>query len=683
MMKFLGWFFGLLISTVIVAYVVVFTPMGNALVKPFIEQQLKKQTKLPTTLDTFTLGLDSFHIVVTLNKNNRIFLEGTYALLEQSFHVDYKIALGALETLQSLTKTQLQDNFLSDGSVEGNLHFITVDGKSDVAKSNTKYHIELTEFNPTSIIAKMQNVNLKALLHMLNQKTYATANVNLNINFKNITPHKLDGKIKLTTFQGKINTKVMKKDFGITVPSTFFSMHLDADMKGDFVNYVYHLDSNLAQISSGGRIIPDPLNVALTYKFNVKELAVLKPLTGIDVRGPLSLDGTLKGTKAQMKLQGKTDIALSKTSFLVNLKNLAPANLLLHVKALHLEKLLYMVKQPHYANALVDVTMNMKNLNPKNLQGTVDTKLYKGLFDSKYLTKAYAFKSPMPRTFFNATTHTKLHKDLTHTKLHFNTTLAILDVKDAEFNVKTANLFSDYKIKLRNLDKLYFITQRHLKGIVIAHGQVAKAKDLDFSMYSSIAQGNMEVKLHNDALHVSMKKLQTLDILDMLLYPKIIKSNIDAKLDYNLASEKGKFQGYITQGYFTKNQVLDLTKHYGKIDLYKQVFHGDVGADIHKENIIASLDLQSNTSSIKTNNTFINTLTQQIDSQIHIKANKHPLVVKLRGDINAPKVSVDASELIKIEAKKALRKNVSNKLKDEIKKNITKEDVKNLLKSLF
>ena len=675
MMKILGWIFGIVISLVGVLYVLLFTPIGNALIKPYIEKEIAKNTKLPTQLDTFSLGLSQFEIILELNKNNLVFVNGTYSIFEQSFDINYKVALQELQTLQPLTQMQLNDSFATHGKIEGDLHTIKLNGKSDVAKSTTDYHVELTELQPTSIIAKMEDVNLKALLHMLHQKSYANADVNVDIDFKDITPHKLDGTIKVTTLEGELNTQVMQKDFGITIPKTYFSMDLTADMKGDFVNYIYSFDSNLAKISSGGRVIPAPLNVDLSYKFNVKELAVLKPLTGADIRGPLHLDGQLSGTQSQMKLQGKTDIASSKTSFVVTLKEFIPADVLLHVKALRLQKLLYMMKQPHYANALVDVTMNIKDADPKNLQGVIDTKVYKGLLDSRYLTKAYQFKSLMPRTRFDALTHTKLNGNSIDTKVTLHSSLADLYIKDAHVSMKDTALLSDYRVKLHSLDKLYFVTQRHLKGELIAFGKVHKAKDLDFSMHSDIAQGKMDVKLHNDDLHVDMKKLQTLEILDMLLYPKVIESNIDAQLDYNLIASKGKLKGYITQGHFTKNQVLDLTKQYAKIDLYKQTFKGDIGADINKEHILASLDLKSNTSAIQTQDTRLDTLKQTIDSTLHITANKHPLTVELHGAIASPKVSVDASQLVKKEAKKAIEKEIDKHIKDE--------NLKKLLKGLF
>ena len=143
----------------------------------------------------------------------------------------------------------------------------------------------------------------------------------------------------------------------------------------------------------------------------------------------------------------------------------------------------------------------------------------------------------------------------------------------------------------------------------------------------------------------------------------MFKSSLDGKLDYNLLKESGVFIGKLRDGKFTQNKVLDLTKQYAHTDLYKETFKGDVNAKINKEHILASLDLVSNTSSIKTTDTKLNSKTQQIDSKIEILANKNPITVTLKGDVNSPKVGIKADDLMKKEATKAVKKEVNKLLK--------------------
>ncbi|ADN09656.1 hypothetical protein [Sulfurimonas autotrophica] len=673
-MKYLTWLIGAVAAILIAVYVTAFTGFGNSIIKSVIEDKIKEQTKLDSKLKVFSLSINDFQIVLQLNKNNTIKVEGTYSIFSKSFDVKYSVNLQELKTLQPLTSMQLQDSFFTDGTVKGNDKLFTVLGKSDVAKSKTDYKVVMTDLNPSSIMAKVDTADLQSLLHILNQKLYASADVNLNVNFKNITPHKLDGDILLITKNGKLNSRVMKKDFNITIPATAFAMNLDAKLKGDNVDYTYILNSNLAKITSGGKIVPELLKVDAKYALHVKELAVLKPITSADIRGKLNLNGTVHGNKAKMVIKGKSDLASSNTTFSATLHDFAPKSVEADIKGLKLQKLLYMVKQPHFADALFNMNVKITNADPKNLSGIVKSQITKGVVDSKYVTKAYKFKSRIPRTTFSAVTYTTLNKNLIDTKLNFVSNLANFDIKGARFNTKDASLKSDYKVKVHNLDRLYFATQRHLKGALSANGELKKAKDLNFTLLSNVAGGKLDAKLHNDDFVANLNALQTLDILDMLIYPKVFKSSIDGKLVYNLADAKGDFKGLLSNGTFMRNQVLDLTKQYAHIDLYKQHFKGDVNAKINKEKIIASLDLKSNTSSIQTKNTRVDSKANTIDSKIDINANGNPLSVTLKGNINRPKIGVDAKKIIKKEATKAIKK--------EIQKRIGK-DVGNLLKGLF
>jgi hypothetical protein len=384
-----------------------------------------------------------------------------------------------------LTNLLLHGNFHTNGSIKGDMAFMELNGESDVAKSDTTYHVELTDLNPTSIIAKVKELKLDELLHMLNQSSYASSDVNLDINFRDITPHAMDGDVLLQTKNGKLNPKIMKSDFNVSIPQTAFSMKLDAKLKGDDIDYVYVLNSTLAKVNSSGNITPQPLNMDIKYGVDVKELAVLKPITNVDVKGDLKLKGTLKGKEGDL-------------------------------------------------------------VNKLSMGGELD---------NKHLTKVYKFKSLMPKFKYALNMQNNIKTKHIDTALKLKTSLMDMDVKKATLKLADSSLVSDYVVKIPSLDKLYFVTERHMRGGITLNGEVKKAKDLDFSAHSNVAGGKLDAKLHNDDFHADIKSMQTLDILHMLIYPEIFKSNLDAKVDYNLALSKGKMDGVLSDGKFTKNQV--------------------------------------------------------------------------------------------------------------------------------
>ena len=142
----------------------------------------------------------------------------------------------------------------------------------------------------------------------------------------------------------------------------------------------------------------------------------------------------------------------------------------------------------------------------------------------------------------------------------------------------------------------------------------------------------MDARLFNDEFTAKLSKLKTLDALHMLIYPEVFDARLNGDLKYNLAQKKGRLDAKLLNGKFTKNQLLTLLKQYGQIDLYVERFSGDVVADINKEKIKASVDLASNTSSIVTKDTKLNTLTKKVDSTITVTANKQPITATVKGD---------------------------------------------------
>jgi len=50
------------------------------LLKPIVEKKIKEATKLESSLERFSVGLNSLHIVLNLTKSNSITVDGSYSL---------------------------------------------------------------------------------------------------------------------------------------------------------------------------------------------------------------------------------------------------------------------------------------------------------------------------------------------------------------------------------------------------------------------------------------------------------------------------------------------------------------------------------------------------------------------------------------------------------------------------
>jgi hypothetical protein len=288
---------------------------------------------------------------------------------------------------------------------------------------------------------------------MLGQPTYAKALIDCDLNFKDITPHKLDGNVHLRSKNGSFNTKVLQEAFALTIPKTTFELNLDAILKGDKVAYTTAFNSNLVKLQSQGDLVPQPLQVDLSYKANIKELGLLEPLTNAPLRGALNFHGNVKGNKDNANITLFSDVAASNTQLKATLKEFKPATLTASMQNIKLEKLLYMLKQPHYGNGVFNLQADFTNLEPKAMQGKVTLK-GKGKLDSHYLSKAYKFKHPMPSTTFTLQSKTNIKDSVALSHVALNSTLAKVDMPDASFDINKNIFTTSYTANIASLDKL-------------------------------------------------------------------------------------------------------------------------------------------------------------------------------------------------------------------------------------
>jgi hypothetical protein len=396
--------------------------------------------------------------------------------------------------------------------------------------------------------------------------------------------------------------------------------------------------------------------VDITYSVEFKDLKTLKSLTQTQLNGTLHANGSLKGDKTFLTIDGKSDIASSDTSFSLIMKDLKPSSIVANITNLKLQELLPILKQPHYTDGVFWMKADITNLDIKNLQGDINASIKNALLNSKYMTQKYEFKSAMPRTIFNLQTVTKLNSSIIDSKVNLNSNIANLDIKSVKYYMKDSSFTSDFITIIPNLDKFFFLTNQRMRGAITINGDIKKAKDLDLNVYTKFAGGNIDAKVHNNDLKATINKLDTLELLKTLDYPEVFKANLNAELNYNLAKSKGRIDGHLVDGKFTENKLFNLLKEHSKLDLYKENFTGDINALLNKEKIITSFNLKSQQASIKTKNTKFNTKTQIIDSRIDLNINKDEIGANIKGDIKKPKVKLDIIDVIKNRVEKEIKK---------------------------
>ncbi len=653
------WLLGILSFFVLLCgalYILVFTPPGNNLLRSVIEKKINDALHVKSTLETFVLNSDTFRIVLALDDANRIEATGNYALFTQAFNIAYRVRLEKLENLKPLTGEQLFGTLHTEGSAVGDMEHIAIEGTSDLAHSQSRYNVTLEHFQPQRVTLDIKDARTEALLSMLGRAPYAPGALHVNAEITSLDPANLQGTVALKLENGRIDTKLMQRDFNLTLPETEFSMQNDLQLRGPQLAYQTRFDSNLARIASEGNVAPETLATQVAFNLDFKELGLLTPLTGTPLRGPLHLEGTVSGDRERMSVKGSSDIARSQTRFDALLEKLQPKTVHAQIRHLDLPALLHMAVQPHYLESgLLNMSVQIDDATPQTLKGRVNTHITRGSIDPLTTARSFAL-DPMPPISFTASTDSQLHNTKIISRIDLNASLMNLGIQSARFDTATQTLESDYLLMLKDLAALQFATKQKMQGAMTFDGTIKKAKDLDLSAHAETLGGTINATVHNDDLKARLQGLQTLPILHMLYYPEVFSSALEGTLSYDLKTKNGTLDAQLSDGKFTKNDMADLLKQYAKYDLYKDRFTGQIKSTLAPELITSALALKGGSVTINDPKMVISTKSEQIKSDLKVSANNNPLLFKLRGPISKPDVSVDASELIEREAGKELNK---------------------------
>ncbi|HFU74519.1 MAG TPA: hypothetical protein ENK65_03095, partial [Helicobacteraceae bacterium] len=367
-MRWLAIITSVVFTIIVLAYILLFTSLGNGIIKPIIEDKINSELNTSAVLETFELDMSHFNVKISLTPSNQIIATGTYSLLSQSVNATYALNFEKMHELATLLKRPSKGSFHVKGSVVGDTKQMQIKGESDIAASQTVYDISLVDLNPAAINASINNAQLESFLKLGGEVPYANADVSLNVRLTDANPKHLDGSVTLDVVHGNVNSALMKNSFDLQLPKTKFGVKVVSKLKNDTVNYVAKVQSNLATLNSQGALILAPLSMNLNYDVDIKELALLRPITKAPLRGPFATQGQVKGDQAALKIVGSSNVAQSDTFYDITLADFKPSKVVATINDAKFSKLLYLAGEDAYAEADINLDVKLTNLDPKDLR---------------------------------------------------------------------------------------------------------------------------------------------------------------------------------------------------------------------------------------------------------------------------------------------------------------------------
>ena len=427
---------------------------------------------------------------------------------------------------------------------------------------------------------------------------------------------------KVNTGQEDVKLKV--NDFTLT----FKTINFDAKINDDSI------------INISGTLEPLNQSIDLKYDIKINDLATLENLTKQEFKGPFSTNGEFKGNKYEAVIQGNTNVASSKTKYYVNLINFKVKNIHVDLKNAKIEELLILINKPIYAKGNLNIDADIKNIDIDNLDGAIVANISKGKINNEVINKEFSQTIQTSINFQSDITASLLGKKV-EIKSELITSLADIFLNETIIDLEKNKLISDYKIDVKNLNKLEGVIGKKLNGEFLTTGNIVVENSIisvlgSSNILDSDASYNFDIRnsnLENINFKIENAKLEKL--FHILNEPVYLTGNLGIQGDIKSAKADnldGLIISKISQGKII-NEVVNA--------VFKQEIKDTV-----------NIDLQIDTSLIA----------NDAISKAHIKSNVANIIVE-KAIFNLKEASFNSDYLLKISSLNNLKDFTKTKLR--------------------
>lgn len=629
-------------------YLLLFTNYGNSLIASYLENRVNsEQNSVKLKVEKLKITFDTVDLNATIDDNSYININGNLKIFTKSVDLKYDIKINELQNLKNLLNYDFKGAFFTNGTFIGDSKRSEIKGISNFASGETNYTISLVDFEIDNLVLNSKNLKLDELFGLINKPIYSKGNLNLDLNINNFKSNNIGGHLIASLEKGLLNNEYINKNFNQT-----FSSVINFDAKINSIIVESKAISDIDLKSSLLDLVFDKSEFNLNNnefygKFNlfVKNLQKVAPIFGIKTKGELNSYGIVKSDNQNINIDGYSDIAESKTTYKLNLKNYNLKSLEYKIDNAKVENFLKLTNNPVYATgdfSTFGKIDNFKELTGNSFIDLKNVKLINEVINAVYSTNIHE------QIILDSKIDTKFENNSAISKIVLKSNIANLDLKDLLFDFKTSNVVGKYSLVSEDLTKLKDFTKITLRGNAKIDGDIeVKNNKWLLNGYSKLAKGDFDFNLNDDDLKANLKDADMKSFLFLINQKENFDSKVNLNLDYNLLTKKGDLVGEFLNGHFLENDFTKIVNQFAKVDLTKEVFENSkLNTKIDDKLLTSNLFMQSQRSKIEVQNSKIdlekNLISAKIDTQI--KDNKFS--VSLENDLHNPTLSFDLKDVL-------------------------------------
>ena len=414
-------------------------------------------------------------------------------------------------------------------------------------------------------------------------------------------------------------------------------------------------------------------NVDIRYVLDIKELSQFTKFTQKKLNGSFNTRGVVKGNVSLIFINGTSNIFNStSTRYSIVLKYFKPILADFILKGVKINKILYFLDEPIYADGLIDMEGNITDFKMQYLSGEIRTKINKGNINLDIVNKM--FKKELKEAIsFNGLILTKLEPYKLVSKVDVFTSLFTLFSKRIVLDLRDSSIESDYKCIFTDISKLEDFINFKIKGLLQVDGKIFKKNDVIINGTSNIFKGNINFKLKNKRLDASLNNIEVKNLSNMFYYPNFFDSRLNGNLTYDLISFGGKLDAKLVNGHFLKNNFSSIINKYFNFDVTKEIYDTiELESLLDKETISSVVKMKSKSTSIYMYKSFLDIKKRTINATVKTEIESFVFDTWISGSIDNPKLKVDTRNFFKEDSVKRKKKELIDKISNSSKKKIIK-----------
>lgn len=588
----------IIITILLMIYALLFTSFGNKIISSYIERVINhQQEELDFKVENFNLTTKRLDFKAYVNDGSELKISGNISIWKRDFDLKYSINILDLTIIKNLTNRESQGSLCTNGIFKGNYKNATIEGISSIAKSQTKYYLNLKRFEIESLNIEVKEAKINELLMIMGNPSYLKGKLNIFADIKNFNSSNLEGTIKSNIVKGKVDNDVINQELELGIGNLInFEFDFSASILSNNMEIKTILDTSVGDILIDKMIVDlSTKKINSDYTINVSNMNALSGFVDKKLVGNFSTKGVLESFGNTTKIEGISDIFESETKYKANFDNFKLSSISFSIEKAKIENLLKMLSEPIYATGDLHIVGDIKNADVVKLDGFVNS-TFSNILIVNEVTNAVFNQNIEDDITANLTINSNLIPNQIVSKIALETNVANLTTKNSTYFIKEDIFSSDYLLNISSLEEMDNFIGIKLLGKMDLLGKL-NIEENKFLLdgKSNFLNGLFDFKLEDNDLTVNLNNINAKNLSIMLGYSHIFDSSDgNLNISYNLDSKKGQLVGSFTDGQFLSNSFTSFVNPILKKDLEKEIYKTiNINSTIKDEFLISNIILKN------------------------------------------------------------------------------------------